>query len=88
MATPLELEDGLVSIFPNPVIRNGAVIVDNRTKEQLRFSLFNSEGKLIRSQTIASESVFQFQPDQAGGVYTYSLQGTEFIQNGSLVVVQ
>ncbi|MGB0918799.1 MAG: LamG-like jellyroll fold domain-containing protein, partial [Flavobacteriales bacterium] len=76
-----------IAVYPNPVISNGVVQVENKSDAEVRFSIYNASGKLIRSENIRANETFEFVPKTAGGVYTYSIQGAEYIRNGRLVVV-
>jgi len=75
-----------VSVYPNPILRNGEVQIDNSRATDVRFTLYNSQGKIVASETIASGDKYRFVPSTAAGVYTYSLHGASFIKNGKLVV--
>ncbi len=74
-------------VYPNPVVNNGTVMVENRTATVVRFSIYDVEGKLLRSENVDSNQTLQFTPEKASGVYTYSIQGTNYIRNGRLIVV-
>ena len=81
-----EEEPGFV-IYPNPVVNNGVVLIENKFETEVRFSIYNAEGKLLRSENVAAKQTLEFSPKSAGGVYTYSIQGQDYIRNGKLVVV-
>ncbi len=83
-----ENESANVAVYPNPVSRAGEVIIENFSDEQVRFSLYEIGGKLVQSANIEAGSEFHFTPNSSSGVYTYSLQGADFIRNGRLVVAQ
>lgn len=75
-----------LNVYPNPVVKNGIVMVENESDSDVRFSLYSVQGKLIRSESIPAGETFQFNPTEASGVYTYSVAGEGFIKNGRLVV--
>ncbi|MFT6027015.1 MAG: hypothetical protein ACI8P5_001274, partial [Bacteroidia bacterium] len=81
-----EEEPGFV-IYPNPVVNNGVVLIENKSETEVRFSIYNAEGKLLRSENVAAKQTLEFSPKSAAGVYTYSIQGQDYIRNGKLVVV-
>lgn len=81
-------EQSEVNVYPNPTLRNGEVQIENMHSADLRFMLYDSQGKIIASHIINSEEKFQFRPQVATGVYNYSLQGDDFIKNGRLIVAQ
>jgi len=77
-----------VSVYPNPILKNGEVLVENLTASEVRFTLYNSQGKIVSSETIVAGQKYSFVSKTAAGVYTYSIRGADFIKNGRLIVVQ
>lgn len=77
-----------VSVYPNPVANDGIVTIENTATSNVRFSLYDSSGKLIRSGNVPMGETFRFEPNTANGLYSYSIRGADFIKNGKLVVVK
>lgn len=80
-------EEAGVSFFPNPVVQSGMIYMENQRNERLRIQLYDGTGKLLKD-------VFA-QPHERltiplhglpGGAYHYSVQGDQFIRNGTLIV--
>ena len=93
--TPIVSDDTMVAvetpndkdilIYPNPVVRNGEVYIENAEGEKLRMRLYSLEGKMVVDQFIYNNSLDVsdlFSP----GVYFFQLESKDFIKTGKLVV--
>ena len=76
-----------IQVYPNPVVRNGQLTLNNSYNEQLRLVLYNASGKVVKSQKVLANEIVNVELDGfSAGVYNFSLQGTSFIKNGRVVV--
>ena len=76
-----------VAIYPNPVSRKNKLNVVYDGEEELRFTLFSSDGKVVKDVFLKGPSVWKIDLGIAeSGLYFYTIKGKTFIQNGKMIV--
>ena len=73
------------NLYPNPVVRNGKIFIDNQGEEILRLRLYNTEGKLLSDQFITNGDI-ELTDLLNSGIYFFQLESSQHIQTGKLIV--
>ena len=84
-STKEQSEVAEVFIYPNPVVQNGQVHIDNPSNEILRLKLFSTEGRLVYEQIIYTDS-FKVPSEVKNGIYFYQLETNKYIKTGKLII--
>ncbi len=74
-------------IYPNPVSRNGDLLIENPSGIHARFALRNAEGKLVWNELITGKSALISTGSVSNGIYFYSMI-TEFNSVSGKLVFQ
>jgi len=75
-----------VSIVPNPAKNIANVKFENDAKQEFTFSLFNSNGQLVQTQTAITADQFTIERnDLAEGFYFFTLQSQGKLLTGKLI---
>ncbi|MEM6685571.1 MAG: T9SS type A sorting domain-containing protein [Bacteroidota bacterium] len=76
-----------ISFFPNPIRSNESVFVKSTKNEDIAFSLYNIQGKLIGTIfTQTNKAIPTGQWDLSAGVYLYNIKAEDKIRKGKLIV--
>ena len=76
-----------VNVYPNPVVRNGQITLNNPNSEKLRFVLYNVSGKIVMMKNLSTDTQHVIDIlNCSSGMYSYSVQGESFIRNGRVIV--
>jgi len=79
-------EEGIeLVVYPNPVVSNGSVYIDNPSNQKLRLKLFNADGKQVSDQIIYNDS-FKIPSTFNEGIYFFQLETDNYIKSGKLIV--
>ncbi|MCH2193393.1 T9SS type A sorting domain-containing protein [Kordia sp.] len=82
-----EVATDAISFFPNPVKSNDAVFVKSTKDEDIKFSLYNIQGKLIGTIFTQTNTPIPTQQwDLSAGVYLYNIRSNNKIKKGKLIV--
>jgi len=82
-----EVATDAISFFPNPVKSNASVFVKSTKNEDIKFSLYNIQGKLIGTIfTQTNKPIPTQQWDLSAGVYLYNIRANDKIKKGKLIV--
>lgn len=82
-----EVAQDAITFYPNPVKSNEAVFVKSTKNEDLKFSLYNIQGKLIGTIfTETNKAIPTQQWDLSAGIYLYNIRSNDKIKKGKLIV--
>ena len=77
----------LVTIFPNPINHNDNLIIENKGNEQIRFKLFNTNGKLVKDVFISKNENKTLNISKLSSAsYFYLIEGATFMKSGKLII--
>lgn len=87
---PVELEKDeqpYFSVYPNPANRSNYLYIATSDIGNMKFSLFNSEGKLKTQLIQSTEKPVALEPlNLADGMYYYSIQTANYFYKGKVVI--
>ena len=87
---PVELEKDeqpYFSVYPNPANRSKYLYITTSDVGNMKFSLFNSEGKLKTQLIQSTEKPVALEPlNLADGMYYYSIQTANYFYKGKVVI--
>ncbi|PTX63995.1 putative secreted protein (Por secretion system target) [Kordia periserrulae] len=82
-----EVTSEAISFYPNPVKSNEVVFVKSTKNEDIKFSLYNIQGKLIGTIfTQTNKAIPTQQWNLSAGVYLYNIRAEDKIKKGKLMV--
>ncbi|MEM6720559.1 MAG: T9SS type A sorting domain-containing protein [Bacteroidota bacterium] len=82
-----EVNTDVISFYPNPVRSNDAVFVKSTKNEDIAFSLYNIQRKLVGTIfTQTNKAIPTAQWDLSAGVYLYNIRTNDQIKKGKLIV--
>lgn len=82
-----EVASNNITFYPNPVKNNEAVFVKSANNEDIKFSLYNIQGKLIGTIfTQTNKTIPTQQWNLSAGVYLYNIRLNDKIKKGKLIV--
>jgi photosystem II stability/assembly factor-like uncharacterized protein len=75
------------TFYPNPVKSNSSVFIKSTKNEELKFSLYNIQGKLVGTIfTQTNKEISTQQWNLSAGVYLYNIRSNDKIKKGKLIV--
>ncbi|EDP98351.1 T9SS type A sorting domain-containing protein [Kordia algicida OT-1] len=82
-----EVASEAITFYPNPVKSNNAVFVKSTKNEDIKFSLYNLQGKLIGTIfTQTNKAIPTQQWNLSAGIYMYNIRSNNKIKKGKLIV--
>lgn len=74
-------------LYPNPVTNNGTITIQTKAQENLKFSLFNIQGKQIAQLNVSSNTQIPLHNlELSTGLYLYTIRSANRITKGKLLV--
>ena len=77
--TPIENPETRIKVIPNPFSQNFRLLIDSKTTDEIRISIFSTAGKLLWEDEAAvapGENIFTISPDVLpSGFYTLRITG-------------
>ncbi|WP_298419439.1 T9SS type A sorting domain-containing protein [uncultured Kordia sp.] len=82
-----EVTSSAITFYPNPVKNNDNIFVKSTKNEDIKFSLYNIQGKLIGTIfTQTNTGIPTQQWSLSAGVYLYNVRSNDKIKKGKLIV--
>ncbi len=79
------LQKEVVTVYPNPVIKDSKIYIKSGDHHNTRIKLFNAAGKLMLDQFFLNDNV-DLPKNLNEGIYFYQLESKDYIKTGKLIV--